>query len=154
MRQSVHTDYSIRVLMYLGVFNERLVNIDEIAKSYDISKNHLTKVVHNLAKADFIHSIRGRNGGIRLARPPKNINLKEVVITTEEDFNMVECFNQKTNKCVITGACQLGDVFSEALGNYLQTLAQYSLADLLKNNALMKKSLQRRYQQLNRIEVT
>lgn len=86
MRQSVHTDYSIRVLMYLALYTEDLVRIEEIATSYAISKNHLTKVVHNLVKSGFITSIRGRNGGIKLARSAEDINIGHVVSKTEEDF--------------------------------------------------------------------
>lgn len=143
MRQSVHTDYSIRVLMYLALYTENLVRIEEIATSYAISKNHLTKVVHNLVKSGFVTSIRGRNGGIKLASKAEEINIGNVVSKTEEDFHIVECFNNTTNQCVITGPCQLGGVFAEALEAYMNSLAKYSLADLLKNPLMMRRALQR-----------
>lgn len=141
MRQNTYTDYSIRVLMYLALYTDNLVRIDEIAKSYAISKNHLTKIVHHLAKAGFITSIRGRNGGIKLAKAPEDINIGHVVSETEEDFHLVECFNASSNQCVLTGACQLGGMFTEALQAYMNTLSRYTLADLIKNPLMMKKSL-------------
>lgn len=143
MRQNTYTDYSIRVLMYLALYTENLVKIDEIATSYAISKNHLTKIVHNLAKAGFITSIRGRNGGIKLAKAPEEINIGQVVSQTEEDFCLVECFNAASNQCVITGVCQLGGIFSEALQAYMNTLAKYTVADLVKNPIMMKRSLEK-----------
>jgi Rrf2 family nitric oxide-sensitive transcriptional repressor len=141
MRQSVHTDYSIRVLMYLALYTENLVRIEEIATSYAISKNHLTKVVHNLVKSGFVTSIRGRNGGIKLSRSAEDINIGHVVSEAEEDYHIVECFNNATNQCVITGACQLGGVFAEALEAYMNSLKKYNLADLIKNQLMMRKAL-------------
>ena len=143
MRLSVHTDYSIRVLIYLALFNEKLVTIEDIAKSYAISKNHLTKVVHNLVKSGFVTSIRGRNGGIKLAREPQDINISHVVLKAEEDFNMVECLNSQTNQCVITGFCKLGGMFSKALDAYIASLAEYTLFDLVKSPLPMRKALQK-----------
>jgi Rrf2 family transcriptional regulator, nitric oxide-sensitive transcriptional repressor len=141
MRQSVHADYSIRVLMYLALYTENLVRIEEIAISYAISKNHLTKVVHNLVKSGFVTSIRGRNGGIKLARNAEDINIGHVISKAEEDFHIVECFNKKSNKCVITATCQLGGIFAEALVAYMDSLAKYTLADLVKNQVMMRRTL-------------
>ncbi|PAJ73460.1 hypothetical protein CJF42_15875 [Pseudoalteromonas sp. NBT06-2] len=143
MRQNVRTDYSIRVLMYLALYTENLVSIEEIAKSYAISKNHLTKVVHILVKSGFVTSVRGRNGGIKLAKLPEDINIGHVVSQTEEDFYLVECFNTTSNKCVMTGACKLGNVFSEALEAYMESLSRYSLRNLVENQQMMRRALRR-----------
>jgi Rrf2 family nitric oxide-sensitive transcriptional repressor len=135
--------------MYLALYTKNLVRIEDIATSYAISKNHLTKVVHNLVKSGFVTSIRGRNGGIRLARKAEDINVGEVILKTEEDFHIVECFNNVTNQCVITGSCQLGNVFAEALKAYITSLEKYTLADLIKNEAMMRKSLQKNGQKID-----
>jgi Rrf2 family nitric oxide-sensitive transcriptional repressor len=135
--------------MYLALYTENLVRIEEIATSYEISKNHLTKVVHNLVKSGFVTSIRGRNGGIKLARNAEDINIGEVVSKAEEDFHIVECFNNATNQCVITGSCQLGGIFADALDAYMKSLSKHSLADLIKNELAMRKSLQRNVKKID-----
>ena len=128
--------------MYLALYPEQLVQIGEIANRYEISKNHLTKVVHNLVKSGFVTSTRGRNGGVKLARSPQDINIGDVVTKAEEDFHIVECFNHHSNQCVITGPCQLGGVFAKALEAYMASLAKYTLDDLIENQLLMRRALQ------------
>ncbi|MGR6116064.1 Rrf2 family transcriptional regulator [Aeribacillus composti] len=139
MRLTNYTDYSLRVLIYIGTKNrEELSNIKEIADVYGISKNHLMKVIYQLGKNGYIETIRGRNGGFRLARPASEINIGDVVRKTEEDFHLVECFNEKNSECVITSACRLRHVFQQALQAYLQVLDQYTLADLIINQNELK----------------
>ncbi|WP_367109220.1 Rrf2 family transcriptional regulator [uncultured Psychrobacter sp.] len=94
MRLTNYSDYALRSLMYLAVKPEpqTLANISDIADSYDISKSHLTKIIHQLAKLGYIESIRGKNGGIRLKRAPKDINLGILIKQIEPDFELVECF--------------------------------------------------------------
>nr|WP_106779693.1 Rrf2 family transcriptional regulator [Lysinibacillus timonensis] len=140
MRLTLYTDYSLRVLLYLGIKGpERLSTIKEIADNYHISKNHLMKVTYDLGQLGFIETIRGRGGGIRLAKDPKDINIGEVVRNTEEDFHLVECFNSENNLCRISPACQLKNALGEALKAYLQVLDQYTLADfLISKDELMK----------------
>lgn len=125
-----YTDYSLRVLIYLALQQERLATIQEIADSYDISKNHLMKVVHQLTLKGYIESIRGKNGGLRLHRRPDDINIGVLVRETEQDLNLVECFSSK-NKCCITPVCGLKNILAEALKAFLETLDQYTLADIL-----------------------
>lgn len=153
MRQNVQTDYSIRVLKYLALYTENLVRIEEIATSYAISKNHLTKVVHNLVKSGFVTSIRGRNGGIKLARNAEDINIADVVSKSEEDFHIVECFNNATNRCVISGPCRLAGVFSEALEAYMNSLAKYNLADLVKNHLVLQAALKPNGEQIDIVHI-
>ncbi|MED0717032.1 BadM/Rrf2 family transcriptional regulator [Aeribacillus composti] len=139
MRLTNYTDYSLRVLIYIGTKNrEELSNIKEIADVYGISKNHLMKVIYQLGKNGYIETIRGRNGGFRLARPASEINIGDVVRKTEEDFHLVECFNEKNSECVITSVCRLRHVFQQALQAYLQVLDQYTLADLIINQNELK----------------
>ncbi len=134
MRLTQYTDYSLRVLIYLGSKKENsLSNIKDIADAYDISKNHLMKVTHELGKMGMITTIRGRNGGIRLALAPSEINIGNIVRKTEEDFQIVECFNQEKNSCVITPVCGLRHVLHKALFAYLAVLDQYTLSDLIQD---------------------
>lgn len=125
--------------MYVGLKGERLSTIDEITESYSISRAHLMKVVHRLGMEGYIETIRGRNGGIRLARTPAEINIGDVMARMEDDFHLVECFNQSKNQCVLYGPCKLGPILGEALEAYLQVLRKYTLADLLGDQDAFKK---------------
>ena len=106
MRLTAYTDYSLRILIFLGtkqsIGRDDLSTIAEIAQAYDISENHLMKAVHNLARGSWIDSVRGRNGGIRLNRAPDKIVIGEVIRTTEENFTLAECFDKAHNRCAIT----------------------------------------------------
>jgi Rrf2 family nitric oxide-sensitive transcriptional repressor len=141
MQLTFYTDYSLRVLMSLAVNRHRLVNISEIADRYAISRNHLVKVVHNLARGGFIKSYRGKGGGIELAREPAHINVGEVVRYTEGPPKPAECFDAEKNYCILSGACGLAEVFDEACDNFFTTLDRYSLADLLKHRTRLAKIL-------------
>jgi Rrf2 family nitric oxide-sensitive transcriptional repressor len=131
MELTFYTDYSLRALIYLGVQRGRRCQISDIADAYGISRNHLTKVVHGLARAGFIHSYRGKGGGITLAREAREINIGAVVRYTEGPLEPVECFRGSDNRCVITGACGLAGVVGEACENFLATFDRYTLADLI-----------------------
>lgn len=118
--------------MYLGVRGpDHLATIQEIADTYQISKNHLMKVTYDLGKHGYIETIRGRGGGIRLAMQPENIVIGQVVRKTEEDFHIVECFNLENNLCKISPECRLKNALYEALQAYLKVLDSYTLADVL-----------------------
>ncbi|TDL31317.1 Rrf2 family transcriptional regulator [Jeotgalibacillus sp. S-D1] len=134
MKLTLYTDYSLRVLIYLASKKEQeRSNIQEIANAYQISKNHLMKVTHELGKMGIIETVRGRNGGIRLAKRPEEINIGAIVRKTEEDFHLVECFDPENNQCVITPVCGLKHVLHKALEAYFIVLDDYTLKDLVKN---------------------
>jgi len=141
MQLTYYTDYSLRVLMYLAIRRDRIANIAEIAECYHISRNHLVKVVHNLARGGFIKSYRGKGGGIELARDLKEINIGEVVRYTEGPLKPVECFDVERNRCVIANVCGLADVIAEACNNFFATLDRYTLADLVKRRERLSKLL-------------
>lgn len=130
MKLTLYSDYSLRVLMYIAR-QEHRVQIDEIANFYGISKNHLTKVVNNLATLGYIETTRGRGGGIRIKMAPEEINIGALIRKTEEHFNLVECFDHETNTCPIAGICGLQGVLGEALNAYLSVLDKYTLQDIL-----------------------
>ncbi|MCJ2050267.1 Rrf2 family transcriptional regulator [Methylobacterium sp. J-070] len=129
MRLTRYTDYTLRVLIYVGLHEPRQSSIAEIARAYGISESHLTKVVHQLGRLGLIRTIRGRGGGLRLAKPPADIVVGAVVRQTEDDLALVECF--AGNACAITAPCQLRRALSEALGAFLAVLDRYTLADLI-----------------------
>ncbi|NKB58414.1 MAG: Rrf2 family transcriptional regulator [Alphaproteobacteria bacterium] len=132
MRFTRYTDYSFRVLMYLGVKPaDELSTIKEIADRYGISENHLMKVVHQLGRHGFVTTVRGRQGGLALARAPVEINLGDVVRRCEEDLDLVECFNEETNRCAISPVCAFAGVVGEALEAFLAVFDGYTLADIL-----------------------
>src|SRR5690554_5734963 len=127
-----YTDYSLRVLIYLAEQGDGLTTIQEIADSYEISKNHLMKVVHQLNKKGYIETIRGKKGGMRLHMAPNEINIGVLVRETEQDLSIVECFSSK-NACKITPVCGLKAMFAEALKAFLETLDKYTLADVIQD---------------------
>ena len=125
MKLTRYTDYALRVLMHLATHPDRLTSISTIARSYGISQNHLVKVVQDLRVAGYIHAVRGRAGGLRLGRPPEEINVGQVVRHTEEGFNLVDCAH-----CLIAPACALTAALSRALAAFMEVLDGYTLADL------------------------
>ena len=135
------TDYSLRVLMYAAAQPERHVTIAEIAAAYAISESHLKKVVHHLGKAGLLTNVRGRGGGVGLARPAARINLGAVVRVSEADCALVECFDAKNNRCVITPACPVRTLFAQALDAFYAVLDRHTLADLMRNRARLQSLL-------------
>jgi Rrf2 family nitric oxide-sensitive transcriptional repressor len=131
MRLNAFSDYSLRVLIYLALNPDRLATIAEIARGYDISENHLMKVVHHLGRTGYVETVRGKGGGMRLGRAPKDIVLGEVLRQTETDFDLVECFSDKST-CAIQHVCRLQDVFGEARNAMFLVLDAYTLADMLE----------------------
>lgn len=127
-----YTDYSLRVLMYLAAQGDRLATIQEIADSYDISKNHLMKVVHQLNIKGYIETIRGKKGGLKLRMAAEDINVGVLVRETEHDLSVVECFTSK-NACKITPVCGLKPMFGEALQAFLAVLDKYTLKDVMRD---------------------
>lgn len=131
MQLTLHTDYALRVLVYLTQTGEDLATISEIADFYQISRNHLVKVVHHLSSAGFIHTTRGKNGGMKLARSPELISIGDVVRRMEPNFDIVECFNADNPACVVTSVCALKSVLYKASNEFLGILDRFSLADAI-----------------------
>lgn len=131
MRLTTFSDYTLRTLIYLALRPEKLCTIDEIARAYSISTNHLTKVVHQSAIAGEIQTVRGQGGGLRLARSPKDINVGTVLRRTEPDLDIVPCF-ASNSACCIQPACVLQDALAKALDAFLTITDNLTLADLVR----------------------
>jgi Rrf2 family nitric oxide-sensitive transcriptional repressor len=129
MQLTRFSDFALRVLMYAHAADGRLVTIEEMAEAYRISRAHLMKVVNALTRAGYLKAMRGRTGGVTLARPAETIRLGEVVRATEPDFALVECFSCD-NECVIQACCRLPAVLRRALAAFLKELDQHTLASI------------------------
>lgn len=141
MRLTLYTDYSLRVLIYLALQKNRLSSIREIAEVYHISESHLMKVVQGLAHFGYITALRGRGGGLKLAKSPNEIGIGDVVRRTEDDEAFVECFMEGSD-CRIAGSCRLEHLLRDALAAFFAVLDQYTLADLLHaRRAALRESL-------------
>ncbi|CEG07200.1 HTH-type transcriptional repressor NsrR [Afipia felis] len=131
MRLTNFSDYALRILMYAAVVPDgRLITIEETAEAYGISRAHLMKVANQLTRAGYMKAVRGRSGGLTLAKRPDRIRLSDVLRATEPDFALVECMTAD-NRCMISPRCRLRGALNEALAAFLETLDGYTLADLI-----------------------
>lgn len=132
MRLTLHTDYALRVMVHVGLNGGDLVTISEIAETYGISKNHLTKVVHQLGRAGYLETIRGKYGGIRLMAQPEEVRLGEFIRRTEEDFALARCMRPEDDgECRISPSCLARKAMGEALTDFFGSLDRYTLADMI-----------------------
>lgn len=138
MRLTLHTDYALRVLVHVGLRDGELVTISEIADCYGISKNHLTKVVHQLGRSGYLETVRGKYGGVRLLVQPEDVRLGDFVRKTEEDFALARCMREEgacepdgEGACLLQGACIARIAFSQGLAAFFETLDRYTLADMI-----------------------
>jgi Rrf2 family nitric oxide-sensitive transcriptional repressor len=133
MRLTQFTDYSLRVLIYLALRPKERTTIDQLTNAYDVSRHHISSVVHHLAKLGYIHFTQGKGGGLTLALNPEQISIREIIENTENDFHIVECFNPEGNACPIEPLCVLKQALSEASKHFLETLEDYTIEDLVEN---------------------
>ena len=141
MRLTVYTDYALRLMMYLALKEDSLATIAEVAKSYDISRAHLMKVAHQLGVAGYVETVRGRGGGLRLAKPAGTIRLGELIRHTEPDMAIVACFEPANASCAILRHCVLRGALAEATGAFIKTLDRYTLSDLVRPKARLRSLL-------------
>jgi Rrf2 family nitric oxide-sensitive transcriptional repressor len=133
MKLTAHTDYGLRMLMALAVSRDRLVTIEEIADRHRISRNHLMKVAQSLVGLGLVRSVRGRGGGITLARDPATIRIGTVARALEVDMELVACLGENPQTCVFSGACRLTGVLRQALEAFFFEMDRLTLADLTQN---------------------
>lgn len=141
MRLTTFSDYTIRVLIYIGLRPGEMATIGELADVYAISKNHLMKVVYHLGQHGYIETVRGKGGGFYLALAPKEINIGELIRTTEQNSVLASCFTAGSQECRIETACELKQMLSESIDAFYQVLDNYTLADLVKKKAKLNKLL-------------
>jgi Rrf2 family nitric oxide-sensitive transcriptional repressor len=134
MQLTLHSDYSLRILLYLSENPGRYVSTREISNAYSISRTHLVRVVQTLLTNGFVEVTEGRNGGVRLAAEPAKINLGQVVRKTEPGFKIVECFDSETNTCPIVPVCKLRGALHEALEGFFAVLDGYTLDELISHS--------------------
>jgi len=131
MRLTRQTNYAMRILMYCAANNDRLSRIPEIASAYSVSELFLFKILQPLVEHKLVETVRGRNGGVRLARPADQITLFDVVRVTEENFAMAECFENDAVECPLVDACALNSALREALNAFFEVLMRHTIADLV-----------------------
>lgn len=129
MELTAFTDYSLRVLMYLAREDGRHSSIDELAEYYSVSRHHVAKITGHLAKAGYLRTTRGKNGGVTLAMPARAINLAEVIRCTEPHFNFVECFGVGESTCRLNNCCRLKGILFSARDQFFRHLEKFTLAD-------------------------
>lgn len=145
MNLTSYTDYALRVLIYLSAQPQgKRSNIRDISDFYRISFHHISKVVYDLGKLGFVTTIRGRNGGIYLAKNPDEINIGELVRYTEQPVRLVECFDEEHNTCKLSPVCRLKGIFQEASQAFFEVLDQYTLQDLMIHKHLLQQLMNRK----------
>lgn len=142
MQLTSFTDYALRVLLLLGLVEDRLVTVEELADRYGISRHHVTKVVHRLGALGYVQTVRGKHGGVRLGRSAAQIRIGDVVRDFEGHMNLVECFDKETNTCPILPGCSLQGVLRAATGQFLAELDRHTLADLLRPRGRLRSLLE------------
>lgn len=140
MQLTTFSDYSMRVMMYLGLRHGKLATISEIAQAYKISENHLTKVVHHLARLGYVETVRGKGGGLRLVLLPETVNIGKMLRDSEGGTGLLPCLT-KENECCIQISCQLIGILREAQDALFAVLDKYTLADLLFKDAPLENIL-------------
>ena len=141
MRLTTFTDYSLRILIYLGTHADQRAAVGEIAAAYGISKNHLMKVILFLAEEGYVVTTRGRGGGVQLKLSPDRIRIGDVVRKSEAGSVLVECFSPQSSECRIENACRLRSAFNKAAQAFYSVLDTYTLADLIVNRPTMMQLL-------------
>lgn len=131
MQLSKFTDYAFRALIYLANNKDDNSTVDKLAAELEISEHHLKKIVNKLAKTEYILSIKGRNGGLRLGLEPKDINLGKVLLVTEENLSLVECMDKPELCPLMSGGCKLKGIISKSLTHFIEEMSQYTLEDIL-----------------------
>ena len=140
MHITQHTDYALRVLIYLGACPDRRVTVKEVAERFDISRSHLMKIVNRLVTDGFVEGVRGKGGGLQLQRPPEHIVVGDIVRRMEPGLDLVECFRADSS-CLLTAGCRLKGAFHTALAAFMRVLDDVTLADLLADPPQLRQVL-------------
>jgi Rrf2 family transcriptional regulator, nitric oxide-sensitive transcriptional repressor len=141
MRLTLHTDLAFRTLMFLAAAGEGGGDIPQIAEAYGASEHHLRKVANHLTQIGLVQSTRGRGGGLRLGKAPREISIGGVMRRLESDFALADCLGAEPERCVIAGCCGLQKIFKEALEAWFLVLDRYTLADAMKGSRSLTRLL-------------
>lgn len=141
MRLTKQANYAVRILMYCAANNDDLSKVSTIAKVYDVSEYFLFKILQPLVEKGYIETVRGRAGGIRLAKASADITLGEVIRTAEDKFIMAECFEDDATTCPLLSSCAFNAALSEALGAFFKVLDSYTIEDLVVNKKRVRELL-------------
>lgn len=142
MKLSLFSDYSLRILMFAALREESKFSVDEVANSYGLSRHHTAKAVNFLTQNGYLAAQRGRNGGVRLGRSPKEIVIGQIVRQTERGGPLIECFAPATNTCPLIKACLLKGALARAWNAFFDTLDEYTLADLVHKPGPLRRALE------------
>jgi Rrf2 family transcriptional regulator, nitric oxide-sensitive transcriptional repressor len=148
MRLTRFTDNALRALLYLALDPQDVPTVGHVARKMGMSEDHLLKVVQRLSQLGYVQTIRGRNGGMRLAKPAESIIVGEVVRRTEDNMSIVPCFDPTEGACPVSPACGLAPALDEALQAFLTTLDKYTVADLIAKRSALRNLAQMRDEEL------
>jgi len=133
MKLTSYTNYALRSLQLAALHAPSLIRVDDVANVHKLSRPHIVKIVHELGKAGYVETVRGRNGGFRLARPAAEIIVGDVVRITEGTLDVVECFNPETNSCPLIGVCKLSKAMMRATDAFMAVLDDLTVSDIASN---------------------
>ncbi len=142
MKLTLFSDYSLRILMFAGLNEKPTFSVDDVARAYGLSRHHAAKAINFLTQRGYLHSQRGRGGGIRLGKSPGEIRVGQLVRQTEHGSPLVECFDAATNTCPLIRACRLKHALNEAWTAFFDALDTYTLADLIHKPGPLQRALQ------------
>lgn len=135
MRLTSYTNYALRTLQMAALREPALTRVDDVVRVHNMARPHIAKIVHELGRAGFLQTVRGRGGGFRLARPARQIVVGDVVRLTEGPLEVVECFNPDTNTCPLIGVCKLSRAVHAATRAFIAVLDDLTIADIVSNRA-------------------
>ena len=133
MKLTSYTNFALRSLQLATLKNPHLIRVDDVVRVHGLARPHIVKIVHELGRAGYVVTQRGRNGGFRLARPAEDIIIGDVVRLTEGPLDLVECFNPERNTCPLIGICNLSRALKEATGAFMAVLDNLTLSDISSN---------------------
>jgi Rrf2 family nitric oxide-sensitive transcriptional repressor len=147
VRLTQYSNFTLRTLQFLALRAPEIATVDEVARAHKISKAHLVKVAYELSQRGYVETLRGRNGGMRLARKADDITVGEIIRWTEAPLELVECFNPETNTCPLQGHCHLSRGIQRALRAFLSVLDDLTIADISMNRVTLLGLLEVRTEQ-------
>ena len=154
MRLTKQTNYAIRLLMYCATNQGQLSRVSEIAAAYSVPEMFLFKILQPLVEHGMLETVRGRNGGVRLAKPASQITLFDVVRVTEDNFSMAECFSNDAAECPLIDSCALNAALRKALGAFFEVLDSKTIADLAGKRRSLRERLGLKYEDMEPVLAT